>query len=239
LEWLTKIQGFLEQVNDSNIIIGGDLNDYFIPNLDKFNPIPNLAETDYVKAWKATCSDSDLCDIWRILNPNLKRYTWRHGKAIDKLRQSRLDYWLISTHMVHNLNSTTIKPGFRSDHSLIDIKFHGHVEAKRGPSYWRFNANLLRNTEYIDYMNIRIEEIIKKHEEIADAALLWETIKMEIRSSTICFSKKNAIKNKDNMDKLLLRSNELEQEISIKPNSSCLHGLYATGVEFIPLANST
>ena len=89
------------------------------------------------------CNDKDLSDIWRVLNPDLKKYTWRHGKTINNLRQSRLDYWLISSHMIYDLNSVDIKPGYRSDHSLIDISFSGHDIKDRGPSYWRFNANLL------------------------------------------------------------------------------------------------
>ena len=75
LIWLNKIQKIIEVGNDSNLIIGGDLNDYFIPLLDKYKPKPNLCETDYIKAWKATCEDSSLCDIWRTTNPNVRRYT--------------------------------------------------------------------------------------------------------------------------------------------------------------------
>jgi hypothetical protein len=47
LEWLTKVQNILEPVSDSNIVIGGDLNDYFNPKLDKYNPKINFAETEY------------------------------------------------------------------------------------------------------------------------------------------------------------------------------------------------
>ena len=119
IEWLTKIQRILNQSNDINIIIGGDLNDYFIPHLDKFNADKNLAETEYIKMWKATCEDMNLTDIWRTLNPNTKRYTWRQGKTTNTLKQSRLDYWLISTHLIYELTNVDILPGFRSDHSLI------------------------------------------------------------------------------------------------------------------------
>jgi exonuclease III len=187
LTWLSKIQCIIEVANDSSLIIGGDLNDYFIPFLDKYKPKPNLTETDYIKAWKATCDDSGLCDIWRTTNPNVKRYTWRHGKKADTLKQSRLDYWLVSNYLLYNLDSVDIKTGFRSDHSLIDLTLFGQHISSRGPSFWRFNASLLRNTEYTDYMNNRIEEIKDMHTNIEDKGLLWDTIKMEIRASTICF----------------------------------------------------
>jgi exonuclease III len=188
--WLTKIQSILEETNGTNIIIGGDLNDYFIPYLDKYKVKENTAETDYVRAWKATCNDLDLLDIWKTLNPDCKRYTWRQGKTIETLKQSRLDYWLISTHMIYELTDVDIMPGFRSDHSLIELNFKNQNSSDRGPSYWRFNAKLLTNIDYTSYMNNRIDEIIEKCKDIENAGLKWDIIKMEIRSSTVCFSKK-------------------------------------------------
>jgi exonuclease III len=189
LEWLKKIQTILEQANGKNIVIGGDLNDYFIPNLDKYNVKKNTLETEYIKAWKATCTDMDIVDIWRTLNPDCKRYTWRQGKTPATLKQSRLDYWLISTHMIYSLTNVDIAPGFRSDHSLIELNFKSSNNPERGPSFWRFNANLLTNREYITYMNNRIDEIIEKHKNVENASIKWDVIKMEIRSSTVFFQK--------------------------------------------------
>jgi exonuclease III len=235
LVWLNKIQNFIDnfndQDNDSNIILGGDLNDYFTPKLDKFNPKINLAETDYIKAWKAICNDTSICDIWRILNPNLKRYTWRQGKTKNTLRQSRLDYWLISTHLIYNLNEVDIKPGFRSDHSLINISFYAQEKSNRGPSYWRFNANLLKNSEYPDYINNRINEILEKHKDIKNPSLLWDIVKMELRSSTICFSKNMAAKNRDHIKETIIRNDELEKLMATDPSEDTIHEYNATKLE--------
>jgi hypothetical protein len=89
--------------------------------------------------------------------------------------------------MIYDLNSVDIKTGFHSDHSLIDINFNNHLDIKRGPGYWRFNANLLRHVEYVNYMNTKIDEIKLKHKDVGDASLAWDVIKMELRSSTICY----------------------------------------------------
>ena len=104
LEWLSKIQTILEENSDSNIIIGGDLNDCFIPALDKFRCKPNTDETEYVKAWKVICRELNLADFWRLLNPNKRAYTWRQGSSAARLKQSRLDYWLISMNMMYDLD---------------------------------------------------------------------------------------------------------------------------------------
>jgi exonuclease III len=231
MEWLTKIQTILNPLGDANIIIGGDLNDYFNPKLDKYKPKDNLQETDYIKAWKATCEDQSLCEIWRTLNPDTKRYTWRRGGSLSKLQQSRLDYWLISTHMIYDLKSVDIKTGFRSDHSLIDINFQGHETKDRGPSYWRFNASLLKDNKYTEYMNTRIEEIKQLHDNIDNDALKWDVIKMELRASTICYSKTKAKENRDNFRETVLKNDKLEKELSTNPSEEILNEYNSTKLE--------
>jgi hypothetical protein len=214
-----------------NIIIGGDLNDYFIPHLDKFNIKKNTAETDYIKAWKATCNDLNIMDIWRTLNPESKRYTCRQGKTSANLKQSRLDYWLISTHMIYDLANVEISPGFRSDHSLIELNFNPSNSSERGPSYWRFNSNLLTNTDYITYMNTRIDEITEKHNTIEDPGIMWDVIKMEIRSSTICFSKDLAKKNRENIHKVIIENDRLSKLIDTNPCEENLSAFEVTKLE--------
>jgi hypothetical protein len=153
------------------------------------------------------------------------------GQDKKNLRQSRLDYWLISSHMIYNLNNVGIKPGFRSDHSLIDISFYTHETADRGPSYWRFNASLLKNKEYTDYINIRINEMIEKHNDIDNSGLLWDIIKMELRSSTICFSKKLALKNKEHIKETIVRNNDLEKLMATNPTEETIDEYNATKLE--------
>ena len=73
--WLEKVQKIIEEYNNSNIIIGGDLNDCFIPALDRYKCKPNTPPTDYVKAWHTICDEFNLSDFRRICNPNLRRVT--------------------------------------------------------------------------------------------------------------------------------------------------------------------
>ena len=150
LKWLEHIQNILQEHGEANIIIGGDLNDCFIPSLDKYKCKPNTQPTEYVKAWLTLCNEFNLIDFWRALNPGVRRYTWRQGGSASTLKQSRLDYWLVSTHMMYNLENVDIETSLRSDHSIITIDFFKNETPERGPSFWHFNANLLRDRKYID-----------------------------------------------------------------------------------------
>jgi exonuclease III len=75
MDWLAEVQTILYIYEDTNIVVGGDLNYVFIPSLDRFRCKPQITETDYVKAWKTICDELNMVDIWRVLNPNKKSYT--------------------------------------------------------------------------------------------------------------------------------------------------------------------
>jgi hypothetical protein len=217
LAWLSKIQEILDPNSDKSIIIGGDLNDAFIPKLDKYRCKPNVVETEYIRAWKTLCNDIDLCDVWRLLNPNKQQYTWRQGGSTKTLKQSRLDYWITSNHLIYELIETSIEAGFRSDHSLINISFYKKEASERGPSYWRFNANLLNDKEYITYIKEKLTNFKIKYENELNHGLKWDLIKMEIRASTICYSKNKALKNRNNIKEIMKKLTDLEKDMTENP----------------------
>ena len=227
LAWLEQIQNILDLNSDKNIIIGGDLNDVFIPHLDKYKCPPNTPETEYVKAWKTLCNDIDLSDAWRLLNPTTRQYTWRQGGSAKTLKQSRLDYWLTSNHLLYELRETIIEAGFRSDHSLISISYFKKETSERGPSYWRFNASLLKDREYIDYIKEKINNFKIKYQDEPNHSLTWDLIKMEIRSSTICFSKNKSTKNRNNLNETIQKLTTLEKSMAAMPTDIQMEQIHA------------
>jgi exonuclease III len=222
LKWLEEIQKILEENNDSNIIVGGDLNDVFIPQLDRYRCKPRAVETDYVKEWKTLCEDYNLVDIWRMLNPDRRCYTWRQGRSALNLKQSRLDYWLVSAHMTYDLQYVDINSSARSDHSLITIGFFKTCVPDRGPSFWHFNANLLKDHNYVKLIKEKFGTASKKYETLQDKGLKWDVIKMELRSSTICFSKNKAKENRDKIKEKMIEVDNLEKQLSKEPSDALL-----------------
>ena len=220
--WLNEIQEILEANTESNIIIGGDLNDIFIPYLDRYNCKPNTDTTDYIKVWKLICDEYNLADFWRVLNPDTRRYTWRQGSSLTRLKQSRLDYWLVSLHLMYNLDIVDITSSLRSDHSLIDIHFFKAETPKRGPSFWHFNSALLKDLEYIKQIKKTYNESMEKYKELEDKGIKWDLIKMEIRSTTICYSKTKAKNTRDNIKEKVIEVNKLEKQISTNPTDENL-----------------
>ena len=62
-------------------------------------------------------------------------------------------------------------------------------DLKRGPGTWKFNNTPLDDKNYVDLMRILYPQILEKYKDVKNKQLLWEIIKMEIRSQTISYSK--------------------------------------------------
>ena len=188
-------------VENENIVIAGDINVALDPKIDTFRYIGQ----NKPNARKKICEKMfllNLIDVWRELNPSKRQYTWR---KFNSNKQGRLDYFLISKILMPNIANTNISPGYRSDHSIISLKFKGYIP-KRDRSFWKFNNSLLRDQTYVNdvknvikktkqqysaltYMQDNIDNI--KNEDLhltINDQLFFEVLLMEIRGKTISYS---------------------------------------------------
>ena len=198
----------LETFADAELIMGGDFNLVQDVSMDKTGgrPVTNSKSQTIVKQKMSEC---DLIDVWRIFNPEFKRYTWRRRKPEIKCR---LDYFLTSSSIVNKTEKTCIYPGFRTDHSLITISIQLHNE-KRGPGFWKLNVSLLLDKEYVSKIRKVITDSYNLYKSQGTAPdMIWEVIKSDIRGETIKFS---SFRKKQRVNRLKTLENEL-QELQIK-----------------------
>ena len=87
------------------------------------------------------------------LNNDLRRYTW-HCK--NPTRHARLDYVLTSANLLEFIDKCCIKPGYRSDHSLIELTLVT-CKTERGRGLWKFNCSFLKDKEYLIHINDLID----------------------------------------------------------------------------------
>jgi exonuclease III len=221
LVWLSKISAIFEDYGDTQIIFGGDINDG-LTKLDKFKNRDTWKESEYVLGWKQNCLEYQMLDIWRTLHPNEQRYTWKQGTKKANLRRSRLDFWIISTSLIYCVNTSTIEPGYGSDHSLITLSLFKQKKVAQGPSFWKFNTSLLRENEYTVKVTQEIARLKVKYDNVNDKGLKWDVIKMELRMGAISYSKYLAKKKRDDMKELLIKLNETEMGIATNPSDELL-----------------
>ena len=161
-------------MNCENIIVVGDFSLALDMENDKRNVVYNNGNT--CQCLKDCMNDYTLADIWRIKNPEKFSFPWKRNRSF-----ARLDYFIIPAGLIGLVEIIDIPPGFKSDHSVIQIviKFEN---VERGPSYWKFNNTLLAKPAFVDKLKILADEIITLNpiNGVNTLDRIWELLKYEI-----------------------------------------------------------
>ena len=211
LNFIEAVNAFLIEQPNLKILIGGDLNTTLDPEIDKKGGRKEQ-HTRYSKRLIEVNETHNLTDAWRTLNPETSRFSRRENTRAG-IVQSRLDLWLISDQLINNIIKSDIKVGCKSDHSVVTLELQIIETQKRGRGFWKFNASLLKNRDYVDKIKECIETNIEKYKTYDNKGLVWDTVKCDIRGLSISFSshlKKTRNKYEDDLSKEL---NQLEQEL--------------------------
>ena len=196
----------LDQLMSNNLsdkyIIGGDWNCALNMEEDAKSYTNNNNRPNTREKIKDLMVKYELIDIWRVLYPGKRQYTWR---KFNDNKRARLDYFLISEELQTEVNNCSIEMKYRSDHSIISIALK-QEGFEHGRAYWKFNNSLLKNKDYIKKVKDTILKTKTDHcvhvynleniNEINDEdltltigyQLFLEMLLMNIRVATISFS---------------------------------------------------
>jgi hypothetical protein len=213
IEFLDSILPYVNE-HGHKIIIAGDFNTY-LSKLDKYG---DYKATEYSNRIKTIMDELSICDIFRVLNPNNRRYSWRK-MAFNGIKQSRLDYILIPNSLIYNVEEIEIGHSLYSDHSPVSLKLTDKHEGSKGRGFWKFNNSLLKDIEYIDKVNNIISEE-QDRQNSTNKGLLWDTIKMQIRGFTIGYTSHKAKVRRQKELELQNELTKIENELATNPNEN-------------------
>ena len=103
-------------------------------------------------------SENDLCDIYRITNPETKIFTWRR-KTLFK--QRRIGYFLISDCLHGAVQTIEIIPPVQSGHSALKLNFCTVQNEARSRGYWKFNNSLIHDKEFAEAMKNAVPNFLE------------------------------------------------------------------------------
>ena len=218
-----EIQTELDNLNieaDCDIIIGGDFNVVLDPEFDGLGGKPKLR--DSVKIIEQIRLSFDLTDIWRVRNPDERRFSWRQKNPVI---QRRLDFWLIPSSLQEDVESVDIIPAIKSDHSAITLFINGIEDERNGPSFWKFNASLIDDETYVSLIRDKYCTWIKEGREIEDPRVLWDYIKYKIQQETITYSKFKARERRATLTSLERKIKDCQTACDKDPSSKNLNDL--------------
>jgi hypothetical protein len=198
------------------------------PDLDYYN-YKNINNKNARSTLLKHMEEKSLTDPFREFQPDIKRYTWRKA---NPLQQARLDFFILSSFMLPYCENVFIKPSFQSDHSIIimQLKFN---DFKHGKGLWKHNNSLLRDIQYVNEINKKIEDVKKQYaipvynfetiesvpnediQFVINDQLFLETLLMEIRGKSISYG---SYKKKASNE----REIQIKKDIEILENSETI-----------------
>ena len=101
-----------------------------------------------------------LIDAFRERWPVLKRYTWRVKNP--SLKQARLDFFLVSPSINERIVGCDVKPGYRTDHSMIELEMV-LMDQEKGRGLYKFNVSLLKDKDYVTMVKRTIMNPVKQY----------------------------------------------------------------------------
>ena len=158
---------------------------------------------------------NDLCDICRIRNPEIKRFTWRRK---TRFKQRRLSYFLISDCLQEPDQTIEIMPSVQSDYSALKFNFCTVQNEARGRGYWKFNNSLIQDKEFVEAVKNEIPNFLESASSFDDPMMKWEFVKCKCRDLSWKISIEKSGERKSRRVELENRLAELENMITTNPS---------------------
>jgi exonuclease III len=209
------MEEMLNKINEwgtDNLILTGDFNLVQNITMDKKGGLPktNFKCQKTLLNWMESNS---ITDIWRIKNPDKRRYTWI-SNTTPKI-MCRLDFHLMSDTM-HNLYSDSdIVPGYMSDHACTTLTLE-IKSGDRGKGFWKYNSTLAKDPSLRDQIRTTIADTIADNPD-TDDCLLWDLLKCKIRGTCIGLASRKNKEKKEKWKNIEKNIKELEEKIQETP----------------------
>lgn len=212
------LQSLTECVNhckESQYLVMGDFNCVLDNNKDIISG--NHHKQKDVDLFNTFLRETELSDVWRLQHEEEKAFTWyKKNPFIAR----RLDYIFASNDILNKCFNSQIHSIAQSDHSLVSINI-ALSQIKRGPSYWKFNDNLLQDKIFVDKMNAFLDKNSKDNK-ITDPQIKWDFFKVIIRDFCINYSIQKCKQIKENNRKYQIALDELDKMLVNKASEKLI-----------------
>ena len=127
-------------------------------------------------------------------------------------------FWLISEVCQEDIEKSDIISSINSDHLAIILHFSSISKQKYGPSFWKFNASLTDDMNYVALLTESVSEWLAEFSAVTDKRVLWDLIKHRIRQFSIKYSKEKAHEKRERVSKIEKMLQTCEEQCSKCPS---------------------
>ena len=190
-------------------IIGGDFNLTLDIDKDRLNTYSN--NNNSKNKLLQIMEQNLLEDIWRVRNENEYQFTWFKKDRNSEPKASRLDFFLTSKGL--NVENVTFCPATYTDHRAVVVVIKCLMGKKRGTGYWKFNTKLLRDKDFLVYMNGELNDICNKSH--TDYSTKWQQIKEAIKKKSQNYTQKIRKEDKIAISQLFEKIDEMQNNMPL------------------------
>ena len=210
-EFFPFLTNHIQSLDSDNQIVLGDFNCVLSNKQDIITGEDHNRQD--VISFSTFMVQSDLLDVWRLLNPEEKEFTWSKKNPFIA---RRLDYILVKDTVLNNIRDCAIHSIAQSDHRLVVISYNVS-KFQRGPYYWKFNDSLLKDNKFVTEMNGIIENFQMENQSLEDT-IKWELCKIKIKEFCIHYSKCKYKTQRNRRTELKIELDKIEKNIGSNPS---------------------
>ena len=129
----------LLEVTGFHVVLGADFNAVWDSSMDRTSGTESRDQHLASEALHEWATDTGIVDIWRMLNPSLKDFSFYSGRHRSFLR---LDFIFVSRDLCQNIHNAFYIPVTWSDHKPIYCSIIVRPSSTKAPR-WRFYSSLL------------------------------------------------------------------------------------------------
>ena len=133
---------------------------------------------------------------------------------------SRLDYILFSKGISLEFKKSYLMQALKCDHKAVISDFKV-THNKKGKGYWKFNNSLLSDGNYCHEIKQLIRNINNDYQ-FDSKRLIWEILKIRIKEQTIKFAVIKSNTNRQNMEALQKRLDEINVSLELNINENVI-----------------
>ena len=198
-------------LDNENIVIGGDFNCTLVPDLDRSSHIePHLKSSQVFSSLVHRCK---LSDAWRYFHKQAQNFTWQRGE-----QKSRIDTFFINKRLTSKIKSVSIdSPTDLSDHSLVSLVLTMNSSVNKNP-VWCLNTSLLNDENYCTLIKEFWEGWRNEKDRFSSLQSWWDIGKQKIKELSQQYSAERVHHFKRSKQKLIEEIRTLETLIHTQPS---------------------
>lgn len=171
-------------LNTYALILGGDLNCWLDPVLDRSSTNPSTVGRS-ARFIQAFLSNYGVCDVWRFLHPGNREYSF---SSHVHHTYSRIDYFFIDNNLIPLVHSCIYQSIVISDHApvVLTMSLPGLPQKI---TQWRFNSTLLSDDSFVKFMEKEIAFFLTTNMSLDMSSLyVWDALKAYLQGQIVAYT---------------------------------------------------